>query len=74
MAFDMILDRSVKEFLVGWVDLVIVFRVHDVEVGNPLLFVKHCIWVVDFRVARKARWIIEIRIFELLRLVETILS
>ena len=48
MAFDIVLDRSIEELFVGGVDSVIVFGVHDIEVANPLLFVKHCIWVVDF--------------------------
>ena len=74
MALHIVLNRGIEELLVSGVYFVVVFRVHHIKIPNPLLFVKHCVWVVHLRVARETRRIVKIRIFELLRMVESVFS
>ncbi len=74
VSFNMILDRSIEELLVGGMYFVVILGVHNREVGYPLFLVKHCVWVIDLRSARKTRGVNQIRIFELLRRIQSVFS
>lgn len=74
MAFHVILNRGIEELLVGGVDLIVIFGVHHVEVGHPLFFIKHGVWVIHLGGLGQSGWVCQIGVFELLWVVEPVLA